>query len=337
MIVSMSRRSYQRSYTELRYLITESLQGCADYGEAEVSGNVRRIADGIWHDNYWFWIEGRDLPSGRTECPLILRLLERRYDWQQGTEPRERLIREAKTLQVLKGAEFPHPSPEFICFVEDASGEPIGMIETVVPGDSLEHHKDLITLKLVSRVAAAVHGLSGDLFSHLPSDADRSKYVSRQLEKLDHELFTEFPLASDVREWIQAHLPPADPNCVLHGDLLPQNLLSDWRQPDRENASISVIDWEMAHIGDPAYDLAIVSRGNRKVLGVSNGLKILVEEYLQSGGKQIALRDVHVHELLLVLHWLEESWKEYQKPAPNGHGPDFYVDKLRPLFRRVTG
>lgn len=93
----------------------------------------------------------------------------------------------------------------------------------------------------------------------------------------------------------------------------------------------------MIHIGDPAYDLAIVSRGNRKVLGVNNGLKLLVEEYLQAGGKQIALRDVHLHELLLVLYWLEEAWKEYQKPAPGGHGPDFYLDKLRSLFRLVRG
>ena len=63
----------------------------------------------------------------------------------------------------------------------------------------------------------------------------------------------------------------------------------------------------MACIGDPAYDLAIVSRGNRNVHGVKQGLKVLVEEYLAFGGRPISLTDVRVHELVLVLHWLEEA------------------------------
>ena len=75
---------------------------------------------------------------------------------------------------------------------------------------------------------------------------------------------------------------------------------------------VGVVDWEMTRIGDPAYDLAIVSRGNRKVHGVKGGLRVLFEEYLKSGGKPISLTDVHVHELLLVLTWLEESWGECQ-------------------------
>jgi aminoglycoside phosphotransferase (APT) family kinase protein len=43
---------------------------------------------------------------------------------------------------------------------------------------------------------------------------------------------------------------------VLHGDLLPQNLLFEIR----ENGATAVVDWECAQIGDPAYDLAIVHR-----------------------------------------------------------------------------
>jgi hypothetical protein len=92
----------------------------------------------------------------------------------------------------------------------------------------------------------------------------------------------------------------------------------------------------MAYVGDPAYDLAIVSRGNRKVLGVKEGVKVLVEEYLRFGGKPISLTDVRVHELLLVLQWLEESWREQQMPEASGHGPDFYENQLRSLLRRAA-
>jgi hypothetical protein len=54
------------------------------------------------------------------------------------------------------------------------------------------------------------------------------------------------------------------------------------------------------------------SCGNRKVHGVKGGLRVLFEEHLKSGGKPISRTDVYVHELLLVLTWLEESWGECQ-------------------------
>ena len=92
----------------------------------------------------------------------------------------------------------------------------------------------------------------------------------------------------------------------------------------------------MASIGDPAYDLAIVSRGNRNVHGVKQGVEILVEEYLTLGGRPVELTDVRVHELLLILRWLEESWREYQKLRARGQGPDFYENQLRSLYRRAS-
>ena len=100
------------------------------------------------------------------------------------------------------------------------------------------------------------------------------------------------------------------------------------------SSSVSSVDWEMASIGDPAYDLAIVSRGSRNVHGVKEGVEVLVEEYLTLGGRPVELTDVRVHELLLVLGWLEESWREYQKPHARGQGPDFYENQLRSLYRR---
>jgi len=322
----------------LRSLIQRSLEDCPGFSaRVEVEGKINRIAEGLWHENHWFWIQGRSLPAARAEHAYILRLLERRHDWQAGREPLDRLVREAETLQVLKRTDFVHPTPEFICFVKDDKSQPIGMIETAVPGFSLGGFKDQTTLKLISRVAANVHRLAVEQFPHLPSSADRTQHVKARLAELDRALFAVFPLANEVREWIEAHLPSGDRNCVLHSDLLPQNLLCDWQTSNREDSLVGIVDWEMAHVGDPAYDLAIVSRGNRRVLGAKEGVKVLVEEYLNFGGRPISLTDVRVHELLLVLHWLEEAWREHQKPQAGGHGPDYYENQLRSLFRRAAG
>jgi len=337
LVHTMARRSSRHSYDYLRYLIQQSLADCPGFGaRVEVEGTINRIADGLWHENYRFWIRGRNLPAAIAEQAYFLRLLERRYDWQAGSEPRDRLVREAETLQALRRTDFAHPTPEFICLVKDDESQPIGMIETAVPGSSLDGFKDQIALKFISRAAANVHRLAVEQFPHLRSNANRTQHVKARLDKLDGALYAEFPLANEVREWIEAHLPSDDRNCLLHGDLLPQNLLCDWQAYGREDAPVGIVDWEMAQVGDPAYDLAIVSRGNRKVLGVKEGVKVLVEEYLDFGGKPISLTDVRVHELLLVLHCLEDAWREHQQPQAGGHGPDFYENQLRSLFRRAA-
>jgi aminoglycoside phosphotransferase (APT) family kinase protein len=245
------------------------------------------------------------------------------------------LLREAETLQALKRSGFPQATPEFICFVADDESQVIGMIETVVPGSSLDALKDRSTLRWIARTAADVHRMAVGEFRHLAGSADRAQHVKARLAELDEALFAEFPSAEEVRQWIQGHLPPGGA-ILLHGDLLPQNLLWNWEQSSREEALIGVVDWEMACIGDPAYDLAIVSRGTRNVCGVKEGVKVLVEEYLTLGGWPIDLADVRVHELLLILGWLDESRRQHLQPRAGGHGPDFYENQLRSLFRRAA-
>ncbi|MHB8903379.1 MAG: hypothetical protein ACYC6Y_31840 [Thermoguttaceae bacterium] len=61
-----------------------------------------------------------------------------------------------------------------------------------------------------------------------------------------------------------------------------------------------------------------------------------MEEYLAFGGRPISLNDVRVHELLLVLGWLEETWREHQKRIPGAQDPDTCEHKLRSLYRRVA-
>ena len=328
----------RRSYRELRYLISWSLEDCPEFdGHVEVDGKINRIDEGIWHNNYCFWIRGRALPKSKTDRPYILRLLDQSQDWQQGPAPLDRLIREATTLQVLgTKTGFPHLTPRFICFVRNDESKPIGMIETALPGHSLQGHKDRSTLRLIGQVAADIHVLDMDGFSHLPDSGNRREHLRSRIAELDEKLFREFPLAGNVRDWIGANMPSGDPGCLLHGDLLPQNLLRKWPTADQQEPLLGVVDWEMAQTGDPAYDLAIVSRGDRKVLGIKDGLKVLLEHYLECGGKSISLPDVRLHELVLLLQWLEEAWREYQSPSPSGHGPDYYEDKLRGLFRRAV-
>ena len=127
----------------------------------------------------------------------------------------------------------------------------------------------------------------------------------------------------------RAALAEARTSTVLHGDLLPQNLL--FTIPD--DREIAVVDWECAQIGDAACDLAIVTRGVRRPLGVANGLQRLVFFYNEAAEQKISPSAVVVHELLLHLHWLAESQTE--KNRPGGHGPEHYSDLLGSILRRT--
>ena len=143
----MTRRRSRDNYGDLRHLIQRSLQARPGF-EARVEGKIERIPGGLWHENYRFWIQGRSPSGAHAEHGYILRLLEQRHDWQAGPEPRERLLREGETLQALKRSDFPQATPEFICFVVDDESQVIGMIETAVPGSSLDAFKDRSTLRI---------------------------------------------------------------------------------------------------------------------------------------------------------------------------------------------
>lgn len=332
----MPRRYRRVSFGEVHRLVESAFRELGRFGDdVAVQEKINRLGEGLWHDNYRFWISGKSVPPDWADRAYVLRLLVQRYEWQEGPEPKERMLNEAQTLLTLKELEFCYLTPEFICFVR-ANSEIIGMIETAVPGASLESLNSENTLGTIGRVAAAVHSLGHQRFDHLARSPDRAEHVMERVNEITPDVFHQFPLAVEAREWVFAHLPPSDSPCLLHGDLLPQNLLWSMRDWQREHEQIGIVDWEMARVGDPAYDLAIVSRANRKVLGVNDGLKPLLQAYLNAGGQPISLRDVRVHEVLLVLYWLEDSWLRHLKGNPSGQGPEYYEQQLRSLLRRAA-
>ena len=113
---------------------------------------------------------------------------------------------------------------------------------------------------------------------------------------------------------------------LIHGDLLGQNILQTLED------GMFVIDWEYSRLGDPSYDLAIVTRGVKKPFQVESGLERLIDSYLASGGQEIEKKNVHVHEILFVIGWYQQSLDR----SSGGHGPEYYLDFLRRLLKRAV-
>lgn len=58
------------------------------------------------------------------------------------------------------------------------------------------------------------------------------------------------PVLASVYRWLSAHLPEPDRTSVVHGDFRPGNFLYV------EDRITGLLDWELAHLGDPVEDLA---------------------------------------------------------------------------------
>ncbi len=334
----MSRRYRQRiDWYWIKNIITESLNQSGIFaGRANVAGKIERMESGIYHDNYCFRIEGEGVTPEWSEKALVLRLSTRKNNDRTNAEAVQYVRREVQTLRAVKASGFKYQTPEVVCMVCDEGEGAAGFIETRVWGAPLTFFKKSIyednLLPCISQVAAAVHQLQPKLFRHLDAYPDSRIHVLKLLGGLSSEVFAQYPAAYRAREWILSRLPEKRPSVVLHGDLLPQNLIcgdfkGEWRT--------SVVDWEFAEIGDPAYDLAIVTRGDKKVEGKKNGLKILLNAYIDAGGVEISMADVRIHELLLVIKWLWDSEETRRQGRHYGHGPDYYEQKLESVLCRA--
>jgi aminoglycoside phosphotransferase (APT) family kinase protein len=73
-----------------------------------------------------------------------------------------------------------------------------------------------------------------------------SRFLAHRLEPL--------PALAHLFRWLKAHIPTSSRLSLIHGDLRPGNFLFEGGKIN------ALLDWEMAHIGDPAEDIAWVYR-----------------------------------------------------------------------------
>ncbi|GGY90573.1 phosphotransferase family protein [Novosphingobium colocasiae] len=77
-------------------------------------------------------------------------------------------------------------------------------------------------------------------------EAWRARYIEHRAEPL--------PLMAWLFDWLRANAPRPVRTVMVHGDLRPGNFLYDGA------AVTAILDWEMAHPGDPAEDIAWIYR-----------------------------------------------------------------------------
>jgi aminoglycoside phosphotransferase (APT) family kinase protein len=84
-------------------------------------------------------------------------------------------------------------------------------------------------------------------------------YIERQVRRWSDQLertipkTRPLPVMAKIRQWLGAHMPPAQTATIVHGDYKLDNVM--WDPNDGEPIPIALFDWEMSTLGDPLADL----------------------------------------------------------------------------------
>jgi aminoglycoside phosphotransferase (APT) family kinase protein len=221
--------------------------------------DVERISGGASRETYRFrltWREG----SAQRERRLILR-----RDPPASLINTERRI-EFAAYRAFHGSAVPVPQMLWLEEGEAALGAPFFIAEELAgfqtapqalfagPYDAalprLAARKWTI-LGEIARADPAVLGLT-QVMEAPATDACWRRELDHWEAVIDHDEAEPQPIARAAIRWLRAHPPPpAQKLSVVHGDYRTGNFLYD------EVGEIhGVLDWEMAHLGDPLEDLA---------------------------------------------------------------------------------
>ncbi|WP_320838604.1 phosphotransferase family protein [Zhongshania sp.] len=190
----------------------------------------------------------------------------------------------------------------------DGFGE--GYIMDCVRGESIpkkilhEGRFDEVRPTLASQcgeIAAKIHSLKLSDLPKLPSltFGEQIAYYAEIYDSMDHKIPT-FELAI---AWLSERSPRAVEPCMVHGDYRNGNFIVN------EKGVSTVLDWELAHSGDPMEDLGwfCVNSwrfGNRRLEAGGFGTRYdLFKAYEGSSGKAIDEVCVSVWEALGTFKW----------------------------------
>ncbi|MFZ4718924.1 MAG: phosphotransferase family protein, partial [Ilumatobacteraceae bacterium] len=256
-------------------------------GAQEVTA-VTRLSGGASRETFRFAADGRDL------------ILQR----QRGGDVRDMGV-EANVLRAAFVAGVPVPELVAASAEKSAVGAAF-MILTAVEGETIARKilrdEEFSTAREVlpaqfGRALAQLHTIDPGQVTGLASQDQLQMY--RQTLDLFGEPHPSFELAF---KWLHEHRPPPCPPTLVHGDFRLGNVMVG---PDGLRA---VLDWELAHVGDPMEDLGWLCVkawrfGSRKPVAGVGEYAQLIEAYEAAAGVTVDPEAVRWWEVLGTLKW----------------------------------
>jgi aminoglycoside phosphotransferase (APT) family kinase protein len=216
-------------------------------------------------------LEVRQFPSGASNLTYLLRI----GDWEGvlrrppfGPVPPKAhdMGRESHVLAKLHEAYPLAPKPYFFCEDESVIGAPFYVMERregVVVDDEFPEGVEP-TLELCSGMSRTVADTLAELHAVDPGEAGLGDlgrpegFLERQvggwIERYDKAKTDEIEEVGPLTGWLAGAIPESPDPTIIHNDYKLNNLILN---PDDLTEVRAVLDWEMATVGDPLFDLAV--------------------------------------------------------------------------------
>ena len=174
------------------------------------------------------------------------------------------MVREHRVMSALRDTDVPVPLTYALCQDESVLGAPFYVMERV-HGTPYRSAAELEALgrdrtEQISRrsveTLATLHSVDPEavgLADFGRPDGFLERQVRRWTKQLEASRTRELPGLDELHDRLAASAPATQPAAVVHGDYRLDNLLVDGQ--DRVAA---VVDWEMATLGDPLTDVALM-------------------------------------------------------------------------------
>lgn len=149
----------------------------------------------------------------------------------------------------------------------------------------------------IGRAMAQIHRIDHTSIAGLDGEDQVAKYV-QLMDESGHA----HPAFEIAFRWLEANRPAPRDWCLVHGDFRLGNVIVGG------DGLRAVLDWELAHIGNPAEDLGWVCvrawrfGGGKPVAGVG-GYAELLDAYETESGTRIDERELRWWELLGTVKW----------------------------------
>ncbi len=215
--------------------------------------------------------------------------------WRFGAGDQPYVLRRAPSLAFMEGRPYGHATeaalieaarakgvtaPEVVAVLEEADGLGSGFVMRALPGTAdpkviLACDDPAELLRQAARDLARIHRLrQGDVPEGVPVMDYRAAIAD--LKQQFAEAGGDRPIIALGLKWLEDNCPPEVEPVLNHGDYRMGNLLVEG------STLTGVLDWEIAHFGDPHEDLAFgcmavwrFARYDRPALGLGS-----IEDYL---------------------------------------------------------
>jgi aminoglycoside phosphotransferase (APT) family kinase protein len=229
----------------------------------------------------------------------------------QGPQALDR-VKEAALLHSIHGGGLPVPDTLAAGGAEGLLGRPFLVMERL-PGTTAigPFHRDPRYVEHRARLArqladilARIHRaeVREDIFGSRPDPtAVAPQALAQWTAELDRTPGAQTPTLARAVSWLSNHVPVHPARVTLvHGDYRTGNILHD-DGPDGPQL-LSVVDWEMAHLGDPLEDVAwtqlVCWRVNTGRVGGLVGLDEWVQLYAEASGQPVDPEALRFWEVL---------------------------------------